>query len=315
MKTIVIAIGGNSLIKDDDHRSVADQYAAIVETSQHIADLIARGFRVVITHGNGPQVGFILLRSEHSRGILHEVPLDSIGADTQGAIGYQIQQAMQNEFRRRGLTKSVATIVTQTLVDKNDPAFQKPSKPIGQFYKKEEADDRIRVEKWTMVEDAGRGWRRVVPSPKPVRIIEADVIKQLVADDYVVVAAGGGGIPVVQDENGDVHGSAAVIDKDLASAVLAKEIGADMLVISTAVEKVCLNFGKPDQKALDHLTVADAKRYITEGHFKPGSMLPKIQACIQFIENGGSEALVTCPESLPLALDGKTGTRVTKSGG
>jgi carbamate kinase len=310
MKTIVIAIGGNSLIKDEEHRSVADQYAAIVETAHHIADLVARGLRVVITHGNGPQVGFILLRSEHSRGLLHEVPLDSIGADTQGAIGYQIQQAMQNEFHRRGLKKSVATIVTQTLVDKNDPAFQKPSKPIGQFYKRTEADDRIRVEKWSMVEDAGRGWRRVVASPKPVRIIEADVIKGLVAGDCVVVAAGGGGIPVVQEEQGNLRGAAAVIDKDLAAAVLAREIGADLLVISTAVEKVCLNFGKPDEKALDRLTVAEAKRYVTEGHFKPGSMLPKIQACIQFIENGGTEALITCPESLPLALDGKAGTRL-----
>jgi len=309
-KTIVIAIGGNSLIKDEDHRSVADQYAAVVETARHIADLVARGFRVVITHGNGPQVGFILLRSEHSRGLLHEVPLDSIGADTQGAIGYQIQQAMQNEFHRRGLKKSVATVVTQALVDKNDPAFQKPTKPIGQFYRKEQADDRIRVEKWTMVEDAGRGWRRVVASPKPTRIIEADAIKHLVASGCVVIAAGGGGIPVVQDEQGNLSGAAAVIDKDLASAVLAREIAADLLVISTAVEQVCLNFGKPDQKALDRLTVAEAKRYMTEGHFKPGSMLPKIQACIQFIENGGTEALITCPESLPRALDGKAGTRI-----
>ena len=191
MKTIVIAIGGNSLIKDDQHMSVPDQYAAVVETARHITDLVESGFRVVITHGNGPQVGFILLRSEHSRGILHEVPLDSIGADTQGAIGYQIQQAMQNEFHRRNLKQPVATIVTQTLVDKNDAAFQKPSKPIGQFYKKEEAEDRIRVEKWTMVEDSGRGWRRVVPSPKPVRIIEAQIIRHLVDEGYVIIAAGG----------------------------------------------------------------------------------------------------------------------------
>jgi carbamate kinase len=310
MQTIVIAIGGNSLIKDEDHRSVADQYAAVVETSHHIADLVARGFRVVITHGNGPQVGFILLRSEHSRGLLHEVPLDSIGADTQGAIGYQIQQAMQNEFHRRGLKKPVATVVTQTLVDKNDPAFQKPTKPIGQFYKKEQADDRMRVEKWTMVEDAGRGWRRVVASPKPTRIIEAEAIKHLVDSGCIVIAAGGGGIPVVLDEQGNLSGAAAVIDKDLASAVLAREIAADLLVISTAVDQVCLNFGKPDQKTLDRMTVAEAKRYMTEGHFKPGSMLPKVQACIQFIENGGTEALITSPEALPLALDGKAGTRI-----
>lgn len=312
MKTIVIAIGGNSLIKDDQHRSVPDQYAAVVETARHIVDLVESGCRVVITHGNGPQVGFILLRSEYSRGILHEVPLDSIGADTQGAIGYQIQQAMQNELRRRKMRQSVATVVTQTLVDKNDAAFQKPTKPIGQFYKKEEAEDRMRVEKWTMVEDAGRGWRRVVPSPKPVRIIEADIIRHLVDAGDVVIAAGGGGIPVAQDEQGNLHGTAAVIDKDLASAVLAKEIAADLLVISTAVEKVCLNFGKPNQKALDRMTIAEAKQYLGDGHFKPGSMLPKVQACIHFIEEGGTEALITCPEVLSSALAGKTGTWMVK---
>ncbi len=310
MKTVVIAIGGNSLIKDDQHMSVPDQYAAIVETARHITDLIEKGYRVVITHGNGPQVGFILLRSEHSRGILHEVPLDSIGADTQGAIGYQIQQAMRNEFHKRGIHKPVATVVTQTLVDRHDPAFQKPSKPIGPFYKKEEAEDRMRVEKWTMIEDAGRGWRRVVPSPRPIQILEADVIRQLVEAGVTVIAAGGGGIPVIQDEAGNLRGAAAVIDKDLASAVLAREIAADMLVISTAVEKVYLNYGRPDQKALDRMTVAEAKKYIGEGHFKPGSMLPKVQACVQFIEAGGSEALITCPEVLPAALAGKTGTRI-----
>jgi carbamate kinase len=310
MKTLVIAIGGNSLITNAQHMSVPDQYAAVVKTAHHITDLLERRHRIVITHGNGPQVGFILLRSEHSRGILHQVPLDSIVADTQGALGYQIQQAIGNEFVKRGLKKSVATVVTQTLVDKNDPAFQKPSKPIGQFYKKEEAEDRMRVEKWTMVEDAGRGWRRVVSSPKPVRIIEAEVIKKLVADGYILIAAGGGGIPVVQDENGNLSGVAAVIDKDLASAVLAKEIAADMLIISTAVERVCLNFGRPDQRALDSMTVAEARRYMAEGHFKPGSMLPKIEACIQFVTNSGHEALITCPEALPAALDGRTGTRL-----
>ena len=312
MKTIVVAIGGNSLIKDEGHRSVQDQYVAVVETAGHITDLVEPGLRVVITHGNGPQVGFILLRSEYSRGILHEVPLDSIGADTQGAIGYQIQQAMHNEFHKRGLKQSVATVVTQALVDKNDPAFQKPTKPIGQFYKKAEADDRMRIEKWTMVEDSGRGWRRVVASPKPVRIIEADAIKRLVDEGFVVVAVGGGGIPVVEDERGNLRGAAAVIDKDHASAVLAKEISADLLVISTAVEKVCLNFGKPNQKTLDRMTVAEAKQYMADGHFKPGSMLPKIQACISFIENGGTEALITSPEALPAALAGKTGTRVVR---
>jgi carbamate kinase len=312
MKTIVIAIGGNSLIKDEKHMSVPDQYAAVVETARHITDLLEHRYRIVITHGNGPQVGFILLRSEHSRGLLHQVPLDSIVADTQGALGYQIQQALQNEFRRRGLKNSVATVVTQTLVDRNDPAFAKPSKPIGQFYTRAEADDRMRVEKWTMSEDAGRGWRRVVASPKPLRIIESEVVRHLVKDGYVVIAVGGGGIPVVADEQGILSGVAAVIDKDRASAVLAKEVEADLLVISTAVEKVCLNFGKPSQRPIDSMTLAEARRYMAEGHFQAGSMLPKVEACIQFIESGGREALITCPEVLSAALDGKTGTRVVR---
>jgi carbamate kinase len=311
MKTIVIAIGGNSLIKDAQHMSVPDQYAAVVETARHITDLLERRFRIVITHGNGPQVGFILLRSEHSRGILHQVPLDSIVADTQGAIGYQMQQALENEFRRRGLKKSVATVVTQTLVDRRDPAFAKPSKPVGQFYSRAEAEDRMRVEKWLMVEDAGRGWRRVVASPKPVRIIESEVVKHLVKDGYVVIAAGGGGIPVVADDQGMLSGAAAVIDKDLASAVLAGAIGADLLVISTAVEKVCLDFGKPGERSLDRMTAAEARQYMADGHFPPGSMLPKVQACLQFLEHGGQEALITCPEALSAALEGETGTRIT----
>jgi len=309
-RTIVVAIGGNSLIKDEKHMSVADQYKAVCDTAVHLAELIEAGNRVVITHGNGPQVGFILLRSEYSRGVMHEVPLDSIVADTQGAIGYQLQQALQNELWKRKIKKSVATVVTQTLVDKNDPAFKKPTKPIGQFYSEKDARERMEKEKWTMVEDAGRGWRRVVPSPKPCRIIESKVIKNLVGGEVAVIAVGGGGIPVVSDDKGNLSGVAAVIDKDLASSVLAHEIGADMLVISTAVPKVYLNFGKPDQKALDRITVQEARRYIAEGHFKPGSMLPKVQACIDFIESGGKEALITMPETLPEALAGKNGTYI-----
>lgn len=309
-KTIVVAIGGNSLIKDEKHMSVADQYQAICETAACLADLIEKGNRVVITHGNGPQVGFILLRSEYSRGVLHEVPLDSIVADTQGAIGYQLQQALQNQLWSRKIKKNVVTIVTQTLVDKNDPAFQKPTKPIGQFYSQKDAEERMKNEKWTMVEDAGRGWRRVVPSPKPVRIIESKAIKNLVNEDVVVIAAGGGGIPVISDEKGNLSGVAAVIDKDLATAVLSKEIGADMLIISTAVPQVYINFGKPDQKAISKMTVAEAKKYISDGHFKPGSMLPKVQACIQFIEAGGKEAIITMPETLTEALASKNGTYI-----
>jgi carbamate kinase len=310
MKTLVIAIGGNSLIKDARHMSVPDQYAAVVQTAHHITDLLERGYRIVITHGNGPQVGFILLRSELSRGVLHPVPLDSIVADTQGALGYQIQQALENEFRRRKLPKSVASVVTQTLVDSDDPAFKNPSKPIGQFYTRAEAEDRMRIEKWTMAEDSGRGWRRVVASPKPVRIIESEVVKHLVKAGYVVIAAGGGGIPVRADASGMLSGTPAVIDKDIVSALLANQIEADLLVICTSVEKVFLNFGKPDQRPLDSVTLAQAGRYIAEGHFQPGSMLPKIQACIQFIENGGREAIVTAPDALSRALDGQTGTRV-----
>jgi carbamate kinase len=311
MKTIVIAIGGNSLIKDAHHQSVAHQYAAVVETVRHITDMLERGYRIVITHGNGPQVGFILLRSEHSRGFLHEVPLDSIVADTQGALGYQIQQALENEFRRRKLSRSVSAIVTQTLVDRGDPAFARPSKPIGEFYTREQAEERIRADKWQMLEDAGRGWRRVVPSPAPVRIIESEVIRHLVTGGYVVIAAGGGGIPVVADEKGILSGVAAVIDKDLASAVLAAQIGADALVISTSVEKVCLHFGERNQRAIDSMSVAEARRHIADGQFEPGSMLPKVEACIHFVERSGGTAVITCPAHLPTALDGGTGTRVT----
>jgi len=310
VKTVVIAIGGNSLISDARHMSVPDQYAVVVTTAHHIADLVERRCRVVITHGNGPQVGFILRRSEHSRGILHEVPLDSIVADTQGALGYQIQQALGNEFRRRGLRRAVASVVTQTVVRADDPAFAAPSKPIGEFYTAEQAAERQRIERWTMIEDAGRGWRRVVASPQPVRIVEAGVIRHLVAHGYVVVAAGGGGIPVVAGEPGQLRGVPAVIDKDLASAVLAHEIGADLLAISTAVEKVCLDFGKPTQRALDRLTVDEARRHLAEGQFPAGSMLPKIEACLRFLESGGREAVITCPEALAAVVDGRAGTRI-----
>lgn len=309
-QTVVVAIGGNSLIKDESHMSVPDQYKAICETAAHLATLIEKGNRVVITHGNGPQVGFILLRSEYSRGILHEVPLDSIVADTQGAIGYQLQQAIQNELWSKKIRKNVISVVTQTLVDRDDPAFKNPSKPIGQFYSEKDARERMEKEKWTMVEDAGRGWRRVVPSPKPCRIIESKIIKKLVDEDVVVIAVGGGGIPVVSDDKGHISGVAAVIDKDLASAVLAKEICADLFVISTAVPKVYINFGKPEQKALDKMTLAEAKKYIEEGHFKPGSMLPKIQACLEFVEYSKKEAVITMPELLSDAIAGKEGTRV-----
>lgn len=309
-KTAVVAIGGNSLITDEKHQTVADQYAAAARTMNHIASMIEKGYEVVVTHGNGPQVGFILLRSEFARERLHTVPLDSCGADTQGAIGYNLQMALDNEFRRRGVKKTVATIVTQVVVDCDDPGFKKPTKPIGQFYTKEESEKRISEEGWDMVEDAGRGWRRVVASPLPEEIVELEAIRTLLANGIVVVAVGGGGIPVTRDENGDLHGAAAVIDKDFASALLAQKLGVDLFIISTAVERVFVNFGKPNQQPLDQMTVADAKKYIEEGHFKPGSMLPKIKAAIMFLESGGKEVMITDPDHLEDALDGKTGTRI-----
>jgi carbamate kinase len=272
--------------------------------------MIAQGWDVVITHGNGPQVGFILRRSELSHHELHEVPLDSCGADTQGAIGYMLQMALYNEFRRRGMHRQAATVVTQVLVDKNDPSFQNPSKPIGSFMGKEEALKRRDADGWDVVEDAGRGWRRVVASPIPQRIIERDAVKSLIDAGFIVVAVGGGGIPVVEDEHGDLIGASAVIDKDYASSLLAIVINADLFLISTAVEKVALNYGKPDQVWLDRLTLAEAKKYLAEGHFAKGSMGPKIQAIIWFLEKGGKEALITTPENIARALRGETGTRI-----
>ncbi|MCS7151633.1 MAG: carbamate kinase [Endomicrobia bacterium] len=309
---IVIAVGGNSLIKDEKHMTVPDQYAAACETMKYIADIIEQGYRVIITHGNGPQVGFILMRSEYSRGILHEVPLDSIDADTQGAIGYNFQMALRNEFTRRGIKKEVASIVTQVVVDRDDPAFKNPSKPIGPFYTEEQAKERQSKDGWIMKEDAGRGWRRVVPSPKPLRIVELEVIKTLVNNDIVTIAVGGGGIPVIETPQG-LKGVEAVIDKDLASSLLAKNLNADMFIISTAVEKVYLNFNTPQQKALDKVSIEELIKYRAEGHFKPGSMLPKIDAMIDFVSSTGKRGVITCPEKLPQAVLGESGTIVVKN--
>ena len=312
-KIAVIAIGGNSLIKDTKHQSVEDQYDAATETCVHIADMIEAGYEVIIGHGNGPQVGFILRRSEIAAKAegMHEVPLDVCGADTQGAIGYSLQQNLQNELRRRGINKSVATIVTQTLVDREDPAFKNPTKPIGGFMDKAEAIRREKEMKWNVVEDAGRGWRRVVASPLPKEIVEIDAIKALINAGVIVISTGGGGIPVIRNDAGDLEGVAAVIDKDFGSSLLANNVNADLFVISTAVEKVALNFGKPDQKSLDKLTVTEAKKYLAEGtHFAKGSMAPKIQAIIRFIEGGGKRALITNPENIGRALKSETGTWV-----
>jgi carbamate kinase len=311
-KVAVVAVGGNSLIKDKNHQAVPDQCQAAYETSLHIADMIEMGYNVVITHGNGPQVGFILLRSDAAKHLLHEVPLEYCGADTQGAIGYMFQQSLYNIFKNRGMKKQAATVVTQVVVDKDDPAFQKPTKPIGPFYSEEEANQRRDRDGWAVVEDSGRGWRRVVASPLPKEIVEQNTIENLIKTGFVVTAVGGGGIPVVKKEDGTLEGVAAVIDKDFASSLLASNINADVFIISTAVEKVYLNFGKPDQKGLDNITLADCKKYVEEGHFKAGSMLPKIQAVIKFLENGGEKAIITDPAHLREALEGKTGTHIKK---
>lgn len=313
-KIAVVAIGGNSLIKDARHQSVEDQESALRETARYLAEMTQAGWDIAIGHGNGPQVGFVLRRSEIAAKVegMHEVPLDVCGADTQGAIGYELQQALQNELFHRGIKKNVATIITQTLVDQHDPAFQNPSKPIGSFMDEPEAKRRQKEMDWTVVEDAGRGWRRVVPSPLPKEIVELDTVQTLIAKGTIVITVGGGGIPVVDVGDGEYRGTAAVIDKDFASSLLAQSVKADLFLIATAVEKVALNYNKPDQKWLDRMTLAEAKQYLAEGHFQKGSMGPKIQAIIWYLEAGGKEALITNPENIARALRGETGTRIVR---
>ena len=309
----VVAIGGNSLIKDSKHQTVEDQYQAAKETTYHIADMIEAGWDVAIGHGNGPQVGFILRRSEiaHKTDGMHEVPLDVCGADSQGAIGYALQQTLQNELFQRGIKKPVATVITQVLVDRDDPAFKNPSKPIGGFMDEAEAKRREAEMNWSVVEDAGRGWRRVVASPLPKEVVELDTVKALLNAGVVVITVGGGGIPVIDPGDGNYRGIAAVIDKDFASSVLAQSVQAELFLISTAVEKVAINFGKPDQKWLDKITLAEAKQYLAEGkHFAKGSMAPKIQAILWYLENGGKHAIITNPENIGRALRGETGTHI-----
>jgi carbamate kinase len=309
--TLVLAIGGNSLISDAAHQTVQDQYLAAEETCRAIKGLLDAGHRLVVTHGNGPQVGFILRRSELAAHELHIVPLDSCGADTQGAIGYHLQRAFHNVSRDRPIRPGVVTVVTQVLVDRADPAFEKPSKPIGSFMDGETARERREKHGWTVMEDAGRGHRRVVPSPRPVEILEIEAIRALLDQGFVVIAVGGGGIPVTLDADGVLRGVEGVIDKDLASSLLARKIGADGMIISTAVEKVWLDYQKPSARPIDHMSLAEAKRYIDEGHFARGSMLPKIEAVVEFVEATGGTAWITNPPNLSRALVGETGTRVT----
>lgn len=311
-KLAVIAIGGNSLIKDEKNVTVESQYEAAKETCYHIADMIEQGWEVAIGHGNGPQVGFILRRSEIAAKAagMHEVPLDVCVADSQGAIGYALQQNLQNILYQRGIKKKVVTVITQVLVDNDDPAFKHPTKPIGGFMDEAEAQRRQQEQGWNVVEDAGRGWRRVVASPLPKEIVELETVQTILNQGIVTVTVGGGGIPVIDPGDGNYRGIAAVIDKDYASSLLAREIKADLFVISTAVEKVAINFGKPNQQWLDKMTLTEAKQYLAEGtHFAKGSMAPKIQAIIWYLEAmPHGKALITNPENLGRALKGETGT-------
>jgi len=309
-RTAVVAIGGNSLIPDSKHPEIENQWDAVRETTEHIASLVEQGWQIVVTHGNGPQVGFILRRNELAAHEVHPTPMDLISADTQGAIGYMLQQALDNSLRARGLNKTVITLVTQTLVDPEDPAFDRPTKPIGSFLPQEQASE-FEKQGWQVMEDAGRGWRRIVASPTPLDIVEIGAIRTMTKSGYVVIACGGGGIPVYRNAKGELRSLNAVIDKDLASSLLAAKINADLFVISTGIPQVALHFNTPQQRNLDHITLAEAKQYLAEGHFGVGSMKPKIEAVINFIESGGPRAVITNPANLSRALQQEAGTWIT----
>lgn len=310
-KLAVVAIGGNSLTRSGQRGTIPEQFANARETSQCIAQMISRGYDVVVTHGNGPQVGNILLRAEMASDALPMLPLDTCGADSQGGIGYMLQQVLGSELRKMGIDKDVVTVLTQVVVDPSDPAFDSPSKPIGPFYSEEDIAKKRDANGWSVVEDARRGWRRVVPSPMPVRIVEVEAIRALLTAGCVVIGVGGGGIPVVE-EGGGLRGVEAVIDKDHASRLLANVIGADLFVMSTDVPHVALFYGTKDQVCVSEMTIDEARGYLRDGHFPPGSMGPKILAGISFLEHGGKQVIITSPELLPKALDGEAGTRMVK---
>ena len=313
MKKLVIALGGNALQEAGKPATAQAQLEVVEKTSEYIADIVERGYEVIVAHGNGPQVGRIVIQNEVASASTPAMPFDVCGAMSQGMIGYHIQQGLSKVLRHRGINKNVVTIVTQVVVDKDDPKFKAPSKPIGPFYTEEEAKAIAEEKGYTMKEDAGRGWRRVVASPLPVEIVELDAVKTLNDAGFVVVTVGGGGIPVVRNEAGDLDGVAAVIDKDLASEKLARDMDADALVILTAVEKVSINFKKPDQKDLDRMSAAEAKQYIKEGHFAPGSMLPKIEAALNFVESKpGRIAIITSLDKAVDAIEGRAGTAITE---
>jgi len=311
-KRALIAIGGNSLIMDKNQPDIPHQWDAVRQTCKHLADMIEAGWQLIVTHGNGPQVGYILRRSELAAHEVYTIPLDIVVADTQGGIGYMLQQALRNELYSRGLHRAVVALITQTLVDEHDPAFQNPSKPIGAFLS--EADARLfEAQGWCVMEDAGRGWRRMVASPQPVAILEAEVITTLLAADHLVIAAGGGGIPVVQNQKGelrDIKGVYAVVDKDRASSLLAEQLGVDLFLISTSVEFVALHYNTPQQQDLRQIPAAELASHLAAGHFGAGSMAPKIEAVLQFVQRTGKPALITDPDHISQALTGATGTWV-----
>jgi carbamate kinase len=305
----VVAVGGNALIRDDQHMALADQYDAVCATATHVATMIAAGWNVVLTHGNGPQVGFILRRSEIADGQVPTVPVQYAVGDTQGAIGFMFQNALGNALLRRGIRVPTVTLVTQTLVDRRDPAFARPDKPIGSFMSEEVAQQLATELGWTVMRDGDRGWRRSIASPQPVRVIEAPLIERLAREGALIIACGGGGIAVEQLANGELHGLEAVIDKDRASALLAIEMKAELLMIPTGVPRVAIRFGQPDQLWLDKITVAQAEAYAAEGHFGAGSMGPKIEALLKFVKGRpGGRGVITNAENIERALRGETGT-------
>lgn len=305
----VIAIGGNSITKAGQVGTIKEQFENSSQTAEHVAEMVAKGWDVVLTHGNGPQVGNVLLRVELAAPQVYTLPLDTCDSDTQGGMGYMLQQVLGNALKRRGIQTPVATVITQVLVDEDDPAFKNPTKPIGPFFSQVEAERR-RIERgWNIVEDVGRGYRRVVPSPKPLELIEEEVIRRCIQNGIILIACGGGGIPVAR-RKGELHGVEAVIDKDRASALLASRIHADLLLISTGVEKVALNYRKSDQQLIDLMTTAQAEKHLTEGQFPPGSMGPKIESAIFFLKSGGKRVIITTPEKIEEALEGKTGTHI-----
>lgn len=308
--TVVVALGGNAITKKGEEGNIHQQFANTRAALPAIMEFIRRDYRMVITHGNGPQVGNLFLMVEATHDFIPELPLGVCVADTQGQMGYMIQQSLQNHLVWSGIQKSVVTLVTQVVVDKNDPSFEHPTKPIGKFYTEDEAKKIDEEKGYYMQEDSGRGWRIMVPSPKPLAVVEKDTILTLLENDIVVIAVGGGGIPVIEIEPGICEGVDVVIDKDLASAVVANDVDADQLVILTGVDHVCINYGKPNEKALDTLTVTEAKKLLDAGEFPAGSMGPKIEAAIKFIELGGREVLITSIERVGEALNGKTGTRI-----